>query len=74
MDARSGRAARREFGVVVVVALLGIVLTMVVAFAPWYELAVAPAPDAVPAAVPIGAVLDGSAAAPALRVASAYGH
>ena len=39
MNARSGRAARREFGVVVAVALAGIVLASLVAFAPWYELA-----------------------------------
>jgi hypothetical protein len=37
MSAATGKAARREFGVVVAVALSGIALTMLVAFAPWYE-------------------------------------
>lgn len=39
MKAPSGRAARREFAVVFAVAVLGIVLTSLVAFAPWYEMA-----------------------------------
>jgi multidrug efflux pump subunit AcrB len=37
MDTRYTRAARRELGFVLSVAVLGIALVLVVAFAPWYD-------------------------------------
>jgi hypothetical protein len=37
MKIRYGRAARRELAFVLAVALAGLVLVMVVAFAPWYS-------------------------------------
>ncbi len=37
MDTRYARAARRELAFVLCVAVVGIALVMVVAFAPWYE-------------------------------------
>ena len=37
MDAAIGRAARRELAVVLALALFGIALVLLVAFAPWYE-------------------------------------
>ncbi len=37
MDTRYTRAARRELAFVLCVAVVGIALVMVVAFAPWYE-------------------------------------
>ena len=37
METRYSRAARRELAFVLCVAVAGIALVMVVAFAPWYE-------------------------------------
>ena len=37
MDTRYTRTARRELGFVLCVAVFGIALVLVVAFAPWYE-------------------------------------
>ena len=37
MDTRYARAARRELAFVVSVAVFGLALVLVVAFAPWYE-------------------------------------
>jgi len=37
MDTRYTRAARRELAFVLCVAVIGIALVLVVAFAPWYE-------------------------------------
>jgi hypothetical protein len=37
MDTTMGRAARRELAVVFGLASLGIMLVLLVAFAPWYE-------------------------------------
>ena len=47
MNARSGRAARREIAVVVAVATCGIALASLVAFAPWYDSTVVPGNGAV---------------------------
>jgi hypothetical protein len=37
MDTRYTRAARRELGFVLCVAVFGIAMVLLVAFAPWYE-------------------------------------
>ncbi len=48
MDVASGRGARREWALVVLVAVAGVALASLVAFAPWYE------PTTLPEAVPAG--------------------
>jgi hypothetical protein len=37
MDVAAGTGARREFAVVVILAVLGVALVSLVAFTPWYE-------------------------------------
>jgi hypothetical protein len=57
MDVMSGRAARRELAFVLALAVSGIAVVLVVAFAPWYQPEAAGQVGAgiVPSAAPVGA-------------------